>query len=91
MVLNELNTTQTYNEDKVGFKQIISEHGKYMNKNEIKIESNLEDLPSFYYSYLRCTNICMVKDLLLLHINVLQEQCQTTYLVFYCKLTGDLY
>ena len=42
MVLNELNTTQTYNEDKVGFKQIISEHGKYMNK---KVESNMEDLP----------------------------------------------
>ena len=49
MVLDELNATQTYFKDSANIAHIISKHVKYMNKNSIKVEPNMEDMPSFYW------------------------------------------
>ena len=49
MVLDELNDTQTYFKDNANIAHIISKHVKYMNKNNIKVEPNMEDVPSFYW------------------------------------------
>ena len=70
MVLNELISTQTYNKNKLGFKQIISEHVKYMNK---KVESNMEDLP---YQLPKMHKTLYGKRFIAASHNVLQKQCQ---------------
>ena len=49
MALDELNATQTYFNDCANIAHIISKHVKYMNKNSIKVEPNMEDMPSLYW------------------------------------------
>ena len=64
MVLDELNATQTYFKDSANISHIISKHVKYMNKNSVKVETNMEDwLPKLH-------KILTERDLLLLHINL---------------------
>ena len=44
-----VNATQTYFKDSANIAHIISKHVKYMNKNGIKVKTNMEDLPSFHW------------------------------------------